>query len=194
MVGIGEQEIFTLLQLHLNDEGKVIDTDDHNTYFDSKHKPVVYTPFSPSLQTLVDLFQAIEICTQHNRDCALLTFGAVAMNSHHQTIVEEKGGAPIVVLYGQPDTCKTLTTAAVLSILGIEKCIYRGTRREYFVHLAAQTSLGLMYDDPNRVQEVENVIVDFHNAIKRGSFVRGTEKPCCGIIIACNFTLGKIQR
>ena len=73
-------------------------------------------------------------------------------------------------------------------------CTFRGMRREYFIHLASQTSLGLMYDDPNKVQEVENIIVDFYNRMTRGSFKRGLETPRCGFLLSCNFSLGKIQR
>ena len=66
-------------------------------------------------------------------------------------------------------------------------------RREYFVHLAAQTSLGLMYDDPNKVQEVEDIIINFYNGMTRGSFKRGLGTPHCGLLLPCNFSLGKIQ-
>ena len=62
------------------------------------------------------------------------------------------------------------------------------------MHLASQTSLGLLYDDPNKVQEVENIIMDFYNGMTRGSFKRGLETPRCGFMLACNFSLGKIQR
>ena len=55
---------------------------------------------------------------------------------------------------------KTTIANAAMSIAGIEVCSFRGMRREFFVHLASQTSLELMYNDPNKVQEVEN-IVDF---------------------------------
>ena len=51
-----------------------------------------------------------------------------------------------------------------------------------------------MYDDPNKVQEVENIIIDFYNRMKRGSSKRGLETPRCGFLLSCNFSLGKIQR
>lgn len=130
----------------------------------------------------------METCSQHNSASGLLTFGAVAMNMHFQTLVELKGGAPIVVLYGEPDVGKTTIANAAMSPLGIEACSFRGMRREYFVHLASQTSLGLMYDDPNKIQEVENIIIDFYNGMTRGSFKRGLETPRCGFLLACNFS------
>ena len=117
-----------------------------------------------------------------------------AMNMHFQTLVELKGGAPVVVLYGEPDVGKTIVSNAAMSVLGIEACNFRGLRREFFVHLASQTSLGLLYDDPNKVNEVENVIIDFYNGMTRGGFKRGLETPRCGFLLACNFTLGTIQR
>lgn len=116
------------------------------------------------------------------------------MNLHFQTLVELKGGAPVVILYGEPDVGKTTIANAAMSPLGIEACTFRGTRREYFVHLASQTSLGLMYDDPNKISEVENIIIDFYNGMTRGSFKRGLETPRCGFLMACNFSLGNIQR
>ena len=116
------------------------------------------------------------------------------MNLHFQTIVQLKGGAPVVVLYGEADVGKTTIANAAMSCLGIEACTFRGTGREFIIHLASQTSLGLMYDDPSKVGEVENIIVDFYNKMTRGSFRRGLETPNCGVLLACNFSLGKIQR
>ena len=116
------------------------------------------------------------------------------MNLHFQSLVDLKGGAPVVVLHGEPDMGKTTIANAAMSVLGIEACTFRGTRREYFIHLASQTSLGLMYDDPNKVQEVENIIIDFYNRMTRGSFKHGLETPRCGFLLSCNFSLGKIQR
>lgn len=176
-----------------------IESSDQCIYFDEKHIepiliPDIWHPYEHSLTPLVRLWNAVKICSQHNDGAAIFTFGAIAMNLHFQTIVELKGGAPIVVLYGQPDVGKTTIANAAMSVLGIESCSFRGMRREYFVHLASQTSLGLMYDDPNKVQEVENIIVDFYNGIARGSFKRGIETPRCGFLLACNFSLGTIQR
>ena len=76
---------------------------------------------------------------------------------------------------------------------GIKACSFRGTRREFFVHLASLTSLGLMYDDPIKVHEVENIIVDFYNGITRGLLKRGLEIPKCAFLLVCNLSLGKIQ-
>ena len=108
-------------------------------------------------------------------------------------MVELKGGAPVVVLYGEPDVGKTTIANAAMSVAGIEACSFRGMRREFFVHLASLTSLGLLYDDPNKIQEVENIIIDFYNGMTRGSFKRGLETPRCGFMLSCNFSLGKIQ-
>ena len=157
---------------------------------------MINTPFHAGIDGLINLWRAVEICAQHNSGAALFTFGAVAvaMNMHFQTLVEYKGGAPVVVLYGEPDVGKTTIANAAMSVLGIEACSFRGMRREYFVHLATQTSLGLMYDDPNKVNEVEDIIINFYNGMTRGSFKRGLETPRCGFLLACNFSLGKIQR
>ena len=183
----------------MNEDGQVIDSDHQQIYCDQQHIeprliPIIYKPFQPSLSALVHLWNAVEVIAQHNHGPALFTFGAVAMNMHFATVVKLKGGAPVVVLFGEPDVGKTTIANAAMSVLGIEACSFRGTRREFFVHLASQTSLGLMYDDPNKVQEVENIIVDFYNGMTRGSFRRGLETPKCGFLLACNFSLGKIQR
>lgn len=156
-----------------NDEGFAIDSDDHRSYFDygkiePRLIPVIRTPYRRSLQSLVNLWEAVNGFSQHNNG--------------------------VVVLYGEPDVGKTTIANAAMSVVGIEACMFRGMRREYFVHLASQTSLGLMYDDPNKVQEVENIIVDFYNGMTRGSFKRGLETPRCGFLLACDFSLGKIQR
>jgi hypothetical protein len=204
VMNVGQQDISPPIfiisaELHIDEEGLPIDSDNHNMFFDKQHIearliPVIAMPYHCILQPLINLWNAIEICSQHNSGAALLTFGAVAMNMHFQTLVELKGGAPIVVLYGEPDVGKTTIANAALSVIGMEACSFRGMRREYFVHLASKTSLGLMYDDPNKVHEVENIIIDFYNQMTRGSFKRGLETPRCGFLLACNFSLGKIQR
>ena len=183
----------------MDEEGDIINSGDHQIYLDNKQieprlQPILNSPYIPSKDGLVNLWNSVEICAQHNSDAALFTFGAVAMNMHFQTLVDLKGGSPVVVLYGEPDVGKTTIANAALSVLGIEACTFRGMRREYFGHLASQTSLGLMYDDPNKVNEVENFIIDFYNQITRGSFERGLETPRCGFLLSCNFSLGKIQR
>ena len=95
-----------------------------------------------------------------------------------------------MVLYGKPDVGKTTIANAAMSVLGIVACTFRGTKREYFIHLASQTLLGLMYDDSNKVQEVETII---YNHITRGSFKWGLKTPRCGFLLSCNFSLVKIQ-
>ena len=50
-----------------------------------------------------------------------------------------------------------------------------------------------MYNDPNKIGEVENII-DFYNGMTRGGFKRGLQTPQFGFMLACNFSLGKIQR
>lgn len=60
------------------------------------------SPYIPSPDGLTKLWNAVEICAQHNNDVALFTVGAVAMNMHFQTLVDLKGGSPVVVLYGEP--------------------------------------------------------------------------------------------
>ena len=187
------------MQLHLNEDGMQIDPDSRQSYFhitqiEPRLLPVIPTPYRRSDRGLINLWEAVEIASQHNAPAALFTFGAVAMNMHFQTLVELKGGAPVVVLYGEPDVGKTTVSNAAMSVLGIEACSFRGLRREFFVHLASQTSLGLLYDDPNKVNEVENVIIDFYNGMTRDGFKRGLETPRCGFLLACNFTLGTIQR
>lgn len=176
-----------------------MDTDSRQMYFhvaqvEPRLLPLISAPYQHSLEGLTNLWVAIETAAQHNAPAALFTFGAVAMNLHFQTVVELKGGAPVVMLYGDPDVGKTTVANAAMSMLGIEACSFRGVRREFFVHLASQTSLGLMYDDPNKVSEIENIIIDFYNGMTRGGFKRGLETPRCGFLLACNFTLGTIQR
>jgi len=128
--------LFSLTQLHINEDGDVIDSDSHKIYFDQQNieprlLPAVPTPYHRSLKPLKELWLALKCCAQHNMEPALLTLGAVAMNMHFQTLVELKGGAPVVVLYGEPDVGKTTIANAAMSIAGIEACSFRGTRREF---------------------------------------------------------------
>ena len=156
--------------------------------------PSIQTSYECSCTGILNLWGAIETASQHNQGSALFTFGAVVMNLHFQTLVELKGGAPVVVLYGEPDAGKTTIGNVAMSILSIEACRFRGLRQEYFIRLASKTSLGLMYNDLSKIGEVENIIIDFYNGMTRGGFKRGLQTPQCGFMLACNFSLGKIQR
>ena len=69
---------------------------------------------------------------QHNSVSALCTFGTLAMKLHFQSLVELKGGAPVVVLYGEPDVGKPPIANAATSVLGIDAYSFRGMRREFF--------------------------------------------------------------
>ena len=133
----------------MDEDGDIINLENHRIYLD-RHQlepcllPRLNSPYASSNQGLLNLWNAIEVCSQHNSDAALFTFGAVAMNLHFQALVTLKGGAPVVVLYGEPDVGETTIASAAMSILGIEACTFRGMRREFFGHLASQTSLGLI--------------------------------------------------
>ena len=80
----------------MNEDEIAIDSDDHKSYFSYKVIeplliPVINTPYQCFIDYLINLWKAVEICSQHNGASALLTFGAVAMNMHFQTLVELKG-------------------------------------------------------------------------------------------------------
>ena len=89
--------------------------------------PCITAQFRRSLQPLKNLWSAVETRSKHNSMSAMFTFGAVAMNLHFQTLVDLKGEAPVVVIYGVPDIGKTTIANAAMSILGIETCSFRGT-------------------------------------------------------------------
>ena len=117
--------------MHLDENGIAIDNDQQRSNLNHHHieprlLPVINTPFRAGIDGLLNLWRAVEICAQHNSGAALFTFGAVAMNMRFQTLVEYKGGAPVVVLYGEPDVGKTTIANAAMSVLGIEACSFRG--------------------------------------------------------------------
>ena len=74
-----------------------------------------------SLDALQDLWRALKYCAQHNKNPALFTLAAI----HFQMLVELKGGAPVVVLYGEPNVGKTTIANALMSVAGIEACRMR---------------------------------------------------------------------
>ena len=81
----------------MDEEGDIINSGDHQIYLDNKQiephlQPILNSPYIPSKDGLVNLWNAVEICAQHNSNAALFTFGAVAMNMHFQTLIDLKGG------------------------------------------------------------------------------------------------------
>ena len=80
----------------MKEYGTIIHAGECRIYSDKQHVeplplPVINLPFLPSLQGLILLWNAVEICSQHNSNAALLTFGAVAMNLYFQALVDLKG-------------------------------------------------------------------------------------------------------
>ena len=87
----------------MNDEGFAIDSNDQQSYFDynkiePRLIPAITMVYRRSVQPPLNLWDAVSECARHNRGLALLSFGAIPMNMHFQTLVELKGGTPIVVL------------------------------------------------------------------------------------------------
>jgi len=82
--------------------------------------PTIQTPYECSCTGILNLWGAIETASQHNQGSELFTFGAVVMNFHFQTLAKLKGGAPVVVLYGELDVGKTTIGNVAMSILKIE--------------------------------------------------------------------------
>ena len=142
----------------MKDDGTIIHAGEHRIYLYKQHVeplllPVINLPFRTSLQGLTLLWNPVEICSQHN---SMLRFLLLEYSSSNEFVLSDtcrlKGGAPVMVLYGEPDVGKTTIAYAAISVLGIEACTFRGTKREYFIHLASQTLLGLIYDDSSKVQ------------------------------------------
>jgi len=77
----------------MREDGTVIHSGEHAIFLDKQNieprlLPLINTPFVSSKDPLINLWKAIEICSQHNSDAALFTFGAVAMNMHFQTLID----------------------------------------------------------------------------------------------------------
>ena len=81
--------------MHINEHGEVIDSEEQRTYIDYKSIgpkliPAIPKPYSRTLVLLCQLWEAIKTSSQHNSGAALFTFGAMAMNLHFQSVVNEK--------------------------------------------------------------------------------------------------------
>ena len=76
-------DFYWIIELYINDEGYAIDSDDQLSYFDyGKIEPrliaVISTPYRQPLQSLVNLWEAVNECSQHNSSSVLFTFAARA--------------------------------------------------------------------------------------------------------------------
>ena len=187
------------LQLHLNEEEYEIDHNEWRSYFhmakiEPRLLPSIQTSYKCSCTGILNLWGAIETASQHNQGSALFTFGAVVMNLHFQTMVELKGGAQVVVLYGEADVGKTTYH---------RQCGNEHTRHQ---GMQIQRLMSRIFHSPC-IKNISWVNVQWskqdqwggkhhhwlYNGMTRGGFKRGLETPQCGFTLACNFSLERFR-
>lgn len=158
--------IVFILQLHMDENGVVIDSDEHRTFFDYQHIeprliPAISAPFRPSKRPLKRLWRALKnvpSITVLQLFSHLTLWLWICISSHWLSWKVE-------LLWwccmGSQMLAKPPLPMLPWACLGLKLAALGGCGENFFINLASQTSLGLIYDDPNKVQKVENITVDF---------------------------------
>ncbi len=150
-----------------------------------------YTP-----DCLTNLWSTLKEALGDNKYRSLLAIGATIASLHYSKIVNQSTGFgffPIFSAYGDPQTGKTTSLQAGLSLLGLhhEGIMSRYTVSAIYEQSKLRSGTPLVWDDPPEDQKdkLEELTRNFYNASPR--VVRGnTQKPNSSLIVATNYTIG----
>lgn len=149
------------------------------------------------LKKLIDL---LEKCMKHNFIASILTLAASIQAFHYEAVVKMFGGCPITMLRGDPETGKSKSLKAALSLFGgYEPCYYVKGTNASFLERASESTLPFVVDDPNlqgskgstkaNFLDVHEIVVDLYNGAKTANALKGSRTPRSVPLIASNFNI-----
>ncbi|NJO94381.1 MAG: hypothetical protein HC820_08685 [Hydrococcus sp. RM1_1_31] len=125
-------------------------------------------------------------------DAAIFTLGWAAACLHFQEILKVEKHFPLLNLYGDPGSCKTVMAESALSLagwLGGNGQFRKITESALYEHLKLCGSLPLCFDDPDKSPWLDGLIQGLYNAKPR--VVRGNEQtPQTSLMLTTNHLVG----
>lgn len=164
---------------------------------EDKIAPPTLAPANPqALQTLVE---RCWVFFGDNTPIALILMGWAAACLKYDTILLEEGSFPVVACHGDAGGGKTEMFRAALAITGNHKggIMTRLTKSAAYERLATTGCLPLLWDDPEKDHDVDELLKDTYNAFAR--VVRGKEErfsaqtPRTAIAVSSNHAIGENQ-
>jgi hypothetical protein len=148
---------------------------------------------SPDPQALTRLVRAAHRFHGDSQiDAAIFTLGWAAACLHFQEIMKVEKHFPLLNLYGDPGSCKTVMAESALSLagwLGGEGQFRKITESALYEHLKLCGSLPLCFDDPDKSPWLDGLIQGLYNAKPR--VVRGNEQtPHTSLMLTTNHLVG----
>lgn len=122
---------------------------------------------------------------------ALITLGTVAAGVHYQEIIEREGSFPILNLFGDAGSCKTIAAENALALVGWSKggMLSRVSQSALYERLKLSGSLPNCLDDPERTPDLEELLKSIYNGKPR--VVRGnSQEPHGAILVTSNHACG----
>lgn len=126
----------------------------------------------------------------------LLTIGWVVAGLHSREIFRDKKWFPLLNMYGEPGSCKTLAGEAALSLVGSNWAdsgmMSRASVSAIYEHGSKTGSLPFIWDDPPRNPESEEIFKTWAN--RKARIVRGNrQEPKSPLGSASNHVIGGDQ-
>ena len=125
-------------------------------------------------------------------DPAILALGFVAAGTHYQTIIASDGRFPLMNLYGDAGTGKTVMAQCALSLVGWlngDGIVSNVSESKLFEMLKLSGSLVQCWDDPTRTRDLDEILKKVYNSLPR--VVRGNhQKPHAPLLLTANHVIG----
>lgn len=150
----------------------------------------------PDPNALPELAETMQACLGKNFMIGLFTLGYAAAGCHYQQIMKIQGAFPILNLWGNPGTGKSIMAVCGLSLVGMHDA---GMMKDLSISAAYERlklagSLVHCLDDPRRSPELDEFLKGFYNGKPR--IVRGKEEafnvqtPHSPLMVTSNFSAG----
>jgi hypothetical protein len=164
-----------------------------NPNLGSEDKIFSPTIASPDPQALGRLVKAAHRFHGESQiDAAIFTLGWATACLHFQEIMKVEKHFPLLNLYGDPGSCKTVMAESALSLagwLGGFGQFRKITESALYEHLKLCGSLPLCFDDPDKSPWLDGLIQGLYNAKPR--VVRGNEQtPHTSLMLTTNHLVG----
>ncbi|NEP00815.1 MAG: hypothetical protein F6K58_19555 [Symploca sp. SIO2E9] len=147
-----------------------------------------------ALKRLIDACR--EFFGSQNINQVLLTMGWTVAGLHSQAIFKHDSCFPLLNLYGEPGSCKTLAGEAALSLVGKNwgqmGMLARVSLSALYEHGSRTGSLPFFLDDPERNTELDEIFKSWYNRKPRR--VRGNDQqPQSPLGVITNHVVGEEQ-
>jgi hypothetical protein len=157
---------------------------------DKISSPTIAAPDTNALSRLISA--AHRFHGESQIDAAIFTLGWAAACLHFQEIIKAEKHFPLLNLYGDPGSAKTVMAESALSLAGWldgEGQFRKITESALYEHLKLCGSLPLCFDDPDKGPWLDGLIQGLYNAKPR--VVRGNEQtPHTSLLLTTNHLVG----